>query len=62
MGNNNIKKDRIYKIRKTDNAVEGELLYHGDLNLHVNSPIETLNFYENKDIKKVYWIDNEIKA
>ena len=32
MGNNNIKKDRIYKIRKTDNAVEGELLYHGDLN------------------------------
>ena len=56
--NNNIKKDRIYKIRKTDDIVEGELLYHGDLNLHVNSPIETLNFYENKDIKKVYWIDN----
>lgn len=58
MGTNNIKKDRIYKIRKTDNVVEGELLYHGDLNLHVNSPVETLNFYENKDIKKVYWIDN----
>ena len=55
---NNIGKDRIYRIVKENNIIKGELLHKGDLGFHINSPLETLNFFENENIKKVYFIDN----
>lgn len=55
---NNIGTDRIYKIKKNNNSFIGELLHKGDLNFNLNSPIETLNYFENNNIKKVYFIDN----
>lgn len=49
--------DRIYKIWLDNKEVNGETVYRGDLNFSVYNPIETLAFYENEDIKKVYWTD-----
>ena len=35
----------------------GRMLYHGNLGFDVNHPIETIVFYENEEIQKVYWTD-----
>lgn len=50
-------KDTIYKLWFEGNTLKGAILYSGDLNFSVEHPIETLIFYENDDIKKVYWVD-----
>ena len=50
------KKDKIYKIW-IDEEVNGQLLFSGNLGFNINNPIETLSFYENDSIKKVYWTD-----
>jgi len=49
--------DRIYKIWFNDKKLNGKLLYKGHLDFNATSPIETLVFYENSDIRKVYWTD-----
>lgn len=49
--------DYIYKIWFENNILKGKILYNGILNFSVDNPIETLVFYENDDIKKVYWVD-----
>lgn len=54
---NGMKPDYIYKIWFNDNTLKGKVLYSGFLNFSVDNPIETLVFYENNDIKKVYWVD-----
>lgn len=55
--------DNIYKIwfkesaRTGNKILAGKRLFNGDLNFSYKNPIETLSFYENSDIKKVYWTD-----
>lgn len=50
--------DRIYKLWFNDqDKLEGKLLFNKDLGFNYKYPIETLSFYENSDIKKVYWTD-----
>lgn len=58
MGYKSNGKDRIFRIRKNNSNIEGELLHRGDLNFHIDSPIESINFFENNNIKKIYWIDS----
>ena len=50
-------KDTIYRLWFEGDILKGAILYSGDLNFSVEHPIETLIFYENDDIKKVYWVD-----
>lgn len=51
--------DRIYKLWFDDNTnrLFGTVLYSGQLDLDYKHPIETICFYENQEIKKVYWTD-----
>lgn len=51
------KKDKIYKIKLNGDNLEGQVLFEGNLRFNPKYPIETLAFYENEDIKKVYWTD-----
>lgn len=50
--------DSIYKLwfDKSDELV-GKKIFSGTLNFNYKYPIETISFYENPDIKKVYWTD-----
>lgn len=52
-------KDKIYKVWFNGEALEGKKLFEGNLNFDYSHPIETLAFYENSDIKKVYWVDGK---
>ena len=49
--------DRIYKLWFNNKKLNGKLLYKGHLDFDATSPIETLVFYENNNIRKVYWTD-----
>lgn len=49
--------DRIYKLWFSNGKLNGKVLYKGQLNFDWHYPIETLSFYENSDIRKVYWTD-----
>ena len=49
--------DRIYKLWFNNDKMYGTLLYEGHLNLSSNFPLETLPYYENSQIQKVYWTD-----
>lgn len=51
------KRDRIYKIKLNGDNLDGQILFEGNLNFRPKHPIETLIFYENEYIKKVYWTD-----
>ena len=51
--------DTIYKIYKESGVIKGVQLFNGNLNLDNEHPIETLSFYENEDIIKVYWTDSK---
>jgi hypothetical protein len=53
----NDKRDRIYKIKLNGDNLDGQVLFEGNLNFNPTYPIETLVFYENEYIKKVYWTD-----
>jgi len=49
---------RIYRIDKTsDSSYSNTLLYSGRLGFIKSNKIQTLPFYENESIQKVYWID-----
>lgn len=50
--------DRIYKITKSSDSFDGELLYEGDLNFNQTKPIEAISLYENSNSRKIYWTDN----
>lgn len=49
--------DKIYKLWFVGDILKGKLLYSGNLNFSTDNPIETLEYYENGNIKKVYWVD-----
>lgn len=51
--------DRIYKIKppNSDGISDVIKLFDGDLKFNIYSKIQTLPFYENESIQKVYWID-----
>lgn len=49
--------DRIYKLWFNNGVLTGERLFRGDLGFSYKHPIETISFYENTDIRKVYWTD-----
>lgn len=49
--------DRIYKLWFNNGALTGKILFKGDLGFNYKHPIETISFYENADIRKVYWTD-----
>ena len=50
-------KDRIYKLWFNNGILTGKRLFSGDLGFNYKHPIETISFYENTDIRKVYWTD-----
>lgn len=53
-------KDYIYKIWFDKDSLHGVILYDsnkGNLNFNPLYPIETLSFYEDGNIQKVYWTD-----
>ena len=49
--------DRIYKLWFNNGVLTGKRLFRGNLGFNYKHPIETISFYENADIKKVYWTD-----
>lgn len=49
--------DRIYKLWFDNGNLTGKLLFKGDLGFDYKHPIESTSFYENADIRKVYWTD-----
>lgn len=49
--------DKIYKVWYDEDTLKSHLLFTGDLNFDYKYPIETIPYYENEDIQKVYWVD-----
>ena len=49
--------DRIYKLWFNNGELTGKRLFRGDLGFSYKHPIEAISFYENADIRKVYWTD-----
>ena len=52
--------DHIYRIDykpDTNYEFEGLQLFKGDLNFHLDSPIESVVYHETDDIQKIYWVD-----
>ena len=49
--------DRIYKLWFNNGVLTGKRLFRGDLGFNYKHPIEAISFYENTDIRKVYWTD-----
>ena len=49
--------DRIYKLWFNGGKLNGKRLFRGQLNFDPSYPIEAISFYENSDIRKVYWTD-----
>lgn len=49
--------DRIYKLWFNNGTLTGKRLFRGNLEFNYKHPIETISFYENTDIRKVYWTD-----
>lgn len=49
--------DRIYKLWLDGGNLKGKELFKGDLNFNYKNPIEAVPFYENSDIRKIYWTD-----
>lgn len=53
--------DFIFKYWYQENSDQlmGTILYAGHLNFDAQHPCETLPFYENEDVQKVYWTDGK---
>lgn len=49
--------DRIYKLWFSGGKLNGKRLFRGQLGFDPYYPIEAISFYENSDIRKVYWTD-----
>lgn len=56
--------DYIFKLEYRNAVLKSQRLYPAEpdkphiLNFHTNNPLETLSYYENDYIQKVYWTDN----
>lgn len=50
-------KDVIIKLWFEGSTLNGTMLYNGNLNFDKEHPLETLTYYENDQIQKVYWTD-----
>lgn len=50
--------DYIFDVWFEGDVLKGKVLYKGNLNFDVNHPFETIPYYENELVQKVYWIDN----
>lgn len=48
-----------YRYQEGTNQLLGTILYAGDLNFDAKHPCETLAFYENDKVQKVYWTDGK---
>lgn len=53
--------DYIFKLWYKENSdqLRGTILYAGNLNFDAKHPCETITFFENEDIQKVYWTDGK---
>lgn len=49
--------DRIYKLWFNEGKLNGKRLFRGQLGFDSHYPIEAISFYENSDIRKIYWTD-----
>lgn len=50
--------DSIYILSNNDDGeLTGICVFSGNLNFNSKNPIETLGYYENESIQKVYWVD-----
>ena len=51
--------DNIYRLNhfNAPQNISTKLLYSGELGFNLNNKIQTLPFYENENVQKVYWID-----
>lgn len=52
-----VSEDRIYKLWFNNGTLTGQRMFRGDLGFDYKYPIESISFYENADIRKVYWTD-----
>ena len=50
-------KDSIIFIKEINSTWTADVLFNGNLNFSLTSPIQTLVSYENEQIQKVYWVD-----
>lgn len=53
-------KDTIYLLSNIDQSTftaTVKVLFNGSLNFSINNPIETITYFENTDMQKIYWID-----
>lgn len=50
--------DYIFNVWFEGDVLKGKVLFKGNLNFDVNHPFETIPYYENELVQKVYWIDN----
>lgn len=48
-----------YWYQEGTNQLMGTILYAGNLNFDAKHPCETLAFYENESVQKVYWTDGK---
>lgn len=48
---------KIYTINKSAKKAFATQLFNGNLGFSINHPIDTIPFYENENIQKVYWTD-----
>ena len=51
--------DYILKLWYVNDDLNIDVLYWGHLGFDINYPLETLIFYENEQIQKVYWVDGK---
>lgn len=56
--NTQVKKDFILKVFYENETLKVDLLFSGNLNFSAEHPLETMPYYENEVIQKVYWTDN----
>lgn len=50
-------KDYIYVLSNNNDNFSSKILYEGNLNFSTSHPLETIPYYENEYIKKIYWVD-----
>jgi hypothetical protein len=52
-----IRPDSIYVFWQDNDTLYGKVLYNGNLNFSIDSPLETSVYFEANHIQKVYWTD-----
>lgn len=49
--------DSIYRLNLSGSRFVGKRIFRGRIGLSTQYPIETIGFYENENVQKVYWTD-----